>query len=102
MQPLANVPNKLKPGMKHVVTSGETLNIVDKTGDSIAIVCKEHPAVLAFLLAFDELGSATSQHAPSHVLERLRADLKRTWEELPDHVKRELPSNRLIGLRLPT
>lgn len=103
MHPLSSrVPDSLKPGMKHVVVSGETLNVVDNTGDSLTIVCKEHQGVMRFLIAFDEHRTARAANAPSMVMDRLAANLSNAWASLPDHVRRELPSSRLIGLRLPT
>ena len=49
---ISKAPQHLKPGMSHVIYSGDTLVIRDSAGDELAIEARENKMVMDFIAAY--------------------------------------------------
>lgn len=88
MHPMrSEAPLTMKPGMSHTIQSGESIEIFDNQGGSIAVSGRLHEGVVSFLRAFDDWHLAESAGAPPRAVEGARAALEAAWLSLPRHAR---------------
>lgn len=97
---MEGVPSHLKPGMSHSIQAGEKLTIRDQNGDEISVQAHEHDKTMAFLRAYDELQSARLKGLTGVASQALERAVEVSFNNLPNHVLRELPSFKALAIRL--
>jgi hypothetical protein len=98
-----NVYSGMAPGLEQVVYAGDTLVMKDNDGNEFAVSAKEGQATMDFLKAFDEWFMARERGGFSEgILLALWSEVKRTFNDLPMSIQRELPSIKHAGVVVPS
>lgn len=95
-----HVPH-LSPGMSQVIEAGQKYTIKDDKGGEIELEGRDRPWVIEFLTAFDNFMEASAKLGNDNVhTERFASEMRNKWLQMPDDLRKQLPSGRGLGIRL--